>query len=219
MARHGSRRAGRWPVQLRYRTSLTSTEYVSQQAWQYASLVCCPLHPGGGCSFARHGTYERVEPAGTQIARWYCREGHCTFSLLPDCFAARLSGTLIELEAVVAAAEQAASREAAADGLRLDIELPGALRWIRRRLQAVYAALHLLKGLMPEHFASAWPTLKGFRPCLGVDVVLLALREVAAAHLPNLPPPLGFRPPPSRGGEPQEPFQHRVGPDPPPSPR
>ena len=118
---------------------------------------------------------------------------------------------------MVRVAEQAPSREVAADGLRLDIELPGALRWIRRRLQAVYAALHLLKGLMPEHFASAWPTLKGFRPCLGVDVVLLALREVAAAHLPNLPPPLGFRPPPSRGGEPHEPFQHRVGPDPPPS--
>ena len=204
-------------MQLRYRTSLTSTEYVSQQAWQYASLVCCPLHPGGGCSFARHGTYERVEPAGTQIARWYCREGHCTFSLLPDCFAARLSGTLEELEAVVAAAEQASSRESLANRLRLDIELPGALRWLRRRLQAVYAALHLLKGLMPERFASAWPTLEGFRSCLGVDVVLLALREVAAAHLPNLPPPLGFRPPPSRGGEPHEPFQHRVGPDPPPS--
>ena len=124
---------------------------------------------------------------------------------------------MIELEAVVAAAEQAASREAAADGLRLDIELPGALRWLRRRLQAVYAALHLLKGLMPEHFASAWPTLEGFRSCLEVDVVLLALREVAAAHLPHLPPPLGFRPPPSRSGEPHEPFQHRVGPDPPPS--
>ena len=219
MARHGGRRAGRWPVQLRYRTSLTSTEYVNQQAWQYASLVSCPLHPGGGCSLARHGTYERVEPSGTQIARWYCREGHCTFSLLPDCFAARLSGTLIELEAVVAAAEQAPSREALADRVRLDIELPGALRWIRRRLQAVYAALHLLKGLMPELFASAWPTLEGFRPCLGVDAVLLALREVAATHLPSLPPPLGLRPQPSRGGEPRGHFQHRVGPDPPPSPQ
>ena len=179
----------------------------------------CPLHPGGGCSLARHGTYERLSPPGTRIARWYCREGHCTFSLLPDCFAARLSGTLEEVEAVVTVAERAASREAAADGLRPDIELPGALRWLRRRLQAVYAALHLLKGLMPEHFASSWPTLEGFRSCLGVAVVLLALREVAAAHLPNLPPPLGFRPPPSRGGEPHRGFQHPVGPDPPSSPQ
>jgi hypothetical protein len=138
---------------------------------------------------------------------------------LPDCFAARLSGTLIELEAVVLAAEQAPSREAAADGLRLDIELPGALRWMRRRVQAVYVALHLLKGLMPEHFASAWPTLLGFSACLGVESVLLALREIAAAHLSSLPPPLGFCPPPSGGGDPQGRFQHRVGPDPPPAPQ
>ncbi len=76
------------------------------------------------------------------IPRWYCPESHQTFSLLTGCFAARLSGTLIELEAL-------------ANGLHLDIELPGVLRWIRRRLQGVYAALHLLKGLMPELFASA----------------------------------------------------------------
>ncbi len=120
---------------------------------------------------------------------------------------------------MVLAVEQAPSREAAADGLRLDIELPGALRWIRRRLQAVYAALHLLKGLMPERFASAWPTLEGFYPRLGGDAVLLALRETAAVHLQTLPPPLGFHPPPSRGGDPQGRFQHQVGPDPPASPQ
>ena len=206
-------------MQLRFKTNLTSEQYVSEKTWQEATLERCPLHPYGGCSLARHGTYERKKPAGTQVARWYCPEGHTTFSLLPDCLAARFSGTLIELEAVVLAAEQAPSREALADGLRLDIELPGVLRWIRRRLQAVYAALHLLKGLMPELFASAWPTLEGFRPCLGGDAVLLALRETAAAHLPILPPPLGFRPPPSRGGDPPGPVQHRVGPDPPPSPQ
>ena len=116
---------------------------------------------------------------------------------------------------MVRAAEQAPSREAAADGLRLDIELPGALRWMRRRLQAVYLSLHLLRGLMPEPFASVRPTLLGFRACLEVEAVLLALRDVAAAHLHNLPPPLGFRPPPSGGGDPPGPVQHRVGPDPP----
>ena len=42
-----------------------------------------------------------------QIARWYCRESHTTFSLLPDCLAARLLGELDEVEEVVAHAEQA----------------------------------------------------------------------------------------------------------------
>ena len=98
------------------------------------------------------------------------------------------TGTLLEVETVVLAAEQAPSREAAADELRLDIELPGALRWMRRRLQAVYLALQLLRGLMPELFTTAWPTLRGFRACLGVEVALLALRKVAAAHLPHAAP-------------------------------
>jgi hypothetical protein len=111
-ARHGDGRAGRWPVQLRYACELTGEEYVSQGAWRKASLPRCPLHPKGGCGFARHGTYARVTPPGTQIARWYCPAGHRTFSLLPDCLAARLSGTLAEVEAVVRAVEQAPSLEA-----------------------------------------------------------------------------------------------------------
>lgn len=37
----------------------------------------------------------------------YCPTGHYTFSLLPDSLAARLSGTLAEVEAVVRAAEEA----------------------------------------------------------------------------------------------------------------
>lgn len=115
------------------------------------------------------------------------------------------------------AAEQAPSREAAVEGLRLDIELPGALRWMRRRLQGVHLALHLLRGLMPERFASTAPTLFGFAACLGVEAVLLALRTVAGAHLHALPPPLGLRPPPSRGADPAMPIQHRAGPDPPPA--
>jgi hypothetical protein len=216
VARHGGPRAGRWPVQLRYRIGLTSTEYVSRQAWRGARLERCPLHPGGGCSFARHGTYQRVEPAGTRVPRWYCRQGHCTFSLLADCFAARLPGTLIEVEAVVTVAEQAGSREAAAEVVRPDTELPGALRWMRRRLQAVYAALHLLLGLMPDRFLGCQPTLAGFRTCLGVEVVLLALREVAAVHLAVLPAPLGFQPRPLHGADRQGRFQQPVGPDPPP---
>jgi hypothetical protein len=202
-------------VQLRFAIDYTCVEYVKHQAWNDATLECCPLHPSGGCSFARHGTYPRVNPPGTRIPRWYCPEGHCTFSLLADCFACRLTGSLHELEEVVVAVEQAASREAAADDLRTDIELPGALRWIRRRLQAVHTALLLILGLFPDLLAGCQPTVSAFRQCLGVDFVLPRLREIAALQLAQLPPPLGFRPPPGRSGESNLPYQHQVGPDPP----
>ncbi|MCH7766403.1 MAG: polyprenyl synthetase family protein [Acidobacteria bacterium] len=33
-----------------------------------------------------------MSPPGARIARWYCRREPCTFSLLPDCLAARLCG-------------------------------------------------------------------------------------------------------------------------------
>ena len=173
------------------------------------------MHPAGGCSFARHGTYERVNPPGTRIPRWYCPEGHCTFSLLADCFACRLSGSLQELEEVVVAAEQAKSQEAAADQLRADIELPGALRWIRHRLKPVQAALNLIVGLFPDLLAGCPATVGAFRQWLGIDFVLPALREIAQGQLRQLPPPIGLRPPLARRGDCKAPDQQQAGPDPP----
>jgi len=202
-------------VQLRFACAHTGEEYVSQQGWLSASLPRCPLHPQGGCSFARHGTYERVSPPGTLIARWYCPEGHRTFSLLPDCLAARLTGTLAEVEALVRIAEQAPSLEAACDALRLDIELPGALRWVGRRVRAVHGVLHVLTGLLPEHFAGCVPTLAAFGERLGVADVLVALRGIAAAFLASLPKPLGFVPRRQPRGARSSGRQHRVGADPP----
>ncbi len=202
-------------MQLRFATELTSEQYVTRQAWHEASLECCPLHPQGGCGLARHGTYERVNPPGTRIARWYCRQGHQTFSLLPDCLAARCSGTLVEFEAAVNDSTAAPSLEAAAANWRLEIELPGVLRWLRRRCQAVTALLVIVRGLMPAVFAGSAPTLNAFRSALNVEWVLLALRAVAAEHLHRLPAPLGFLPRPRRGGEPPRADQHRAGPDPP----
>jgi hypothetical protein len=203
-------------VQLRFDCSLTGEEYVRQEAWRNASLPRCPLHPKGGCGFARHGTYKRISPPGTLIARWYCPAGQRTFSLLPDCLAARLSGTLAEVEAVVRAAEQAAGLEAACQELRLDIELPGALRWVRRRVQAVHASLHLLRGLLPALFApAAATTLTAFAQHLGAGQVLVALRQIAAAFLPRLPAPLGFLPRRQPGGGRGRARQHWVGADPP----
>jgi hypothetical protein len=202
-------------VQLRFATGLTSESYVSREAWREASLPGCPLHPGGGCGWARHGTYARVRPAGARVARWYCRGAHRTFSLLPDCLAARLPGTLEEVERVVATAEQAKSLEAAADALRPDIELPGAVRWVRRRVKAVHGVLTTLLGLLPERFAGAVASVLGLRAHLGVTSVLPALREIAAPFLAVLTPPLGLRPPPAGGGERRSSSQQHPGPDPP----
>ena len=182
-------------MQLRFACGLTGGDYVSQRGWEQASLPRCPLHPKGGCGFSRHGTYRRVSPPGTRIARWYCPTGHRTFSLLPDCLAARLSGTLAEVEAVVRQVEQAPSLEAACRDLRPAIELPGVLRWV----QAVHAALQALKGLWPERFPCV-PTLAAFAVCLGGTEVLVALRPIGEPFLQNLSNPLGFHPRRTPGG-------------------
>ncbi|MCG6942256.1 MAG: hypothetical protein LJE69_13515 [Thiohalocapsa sp.] len=205
-------------MQLRYACAHTGAEYVLEQAWLQASLPRCPLHPQGGCGFARHGTYSRVSPPGTLVARWYCPTGRRTFSLLPDCLAARLTGTLAEVEAVVRAAEQAPSLEAACAALRLDIELPGALRWVGRRVRAVHASLHLLRGLLPERCGGCAATLAAFGERLGVAEVLVALRGIAEPWLRDLPKPLGFRPRRESGGGRRGARQHWVGADPPGAP-
>lgn len=217
-ARHGDSRAGLWPVQLRYACEDTGEEYVSQQGWLRASLASCPLHPQGGCGFARHGTYERLSPPGTLITRYYCPEGHRTFSLLPDCFAARLSGQLSEVEAVVRAVEQAPSQAAVCAQLRLDIELPGVERWVARRVASVHTALHLLRGLLAEDFGGCAPTLTAFGERLGVAEVLVALRGIAESLLPNLPKPLGLVPRRQPGGARSSGRQHCAGADPPAAP-
>ncbi|MBT8369123.1 MAG: hypothetical protein KJP23_30890, partial [Deltaproteobacteria bacterium] len=92
-------------MQIRYATNLSAEQYVRQQAWHAATLNHCPLHPQGGCRFCKNGSYRRKFPDGAKIARWYCADGHMSFSLLPDCLASRLPGTLLEIEDVVAKVE------------------------------------------------------------------------------------------------------------------
>ena len=208
------------PVQLRFNTGLTDEQYVTRELWRLASLQCCPLHPRGGCGFTRHGTYERKRPARTYIARWYCPQGHCTFSLLPDHLAARFPGTLPEIEQVVAAAEGASSLQACADALRTDpVSLPSALRWLRRRLDRVRPLLLLAVAMMPQYLQGCAPTIAGLRERLGVvltlDSVLMRLRDLLAPHLPALAFPLGFRHRAGKGGGAPAGFQQHKGPDPP----
>lgn len=202
-------------VQLRYQTGLTGEDYVSRQAWREARLERCPLHRRGGCGFARHGTYARRWPRGARIARWYCPTAHCTFSLLPDCLAARLPGTLAEVEAVVAVVEAASSLEAAADVLRPDIELPGAIRWTRRRVQRVHAGLVVVRALLAPELTAIPATVTALRTRLALEPVLPVLRERVAAQLADVPAPLGLRPRLAGAGERRRHSQHPMGPDPP----
>lgn len=201
-------------MQLRHATALTSDAYVTQQGWLQASLDACPLHAAGGCGLRRLGTYRRVQPAGMRVARWYCALGQTTFSLLPDCLAAQLSDDLDEVERVVAVVEASTSVEAAADVLRPDIELPGAIRWVRRRLGPVRAALVALVTLMPE-LAGCPPTLDALSSQLGIPV-LRQVRAYADKHIGSLPAPVGFGHRPKRGAAARPRREHGPGPDRPP---
>ena len=203
-------------MQLRHATALTSDEYVSQKAWRTATLARCPLHPRGGCGFARHTPYARVAPAGMQVARYYCPTGHRTFSLLPDCLASRLSSTLAEVERVVIAAEAAPSLEQAAVQLRPDIETQGGGRWVRRRVSPVRVALLAIATLLPQALGVLGvPSVTTLQATLGARPVLVQLRHLANVQLRSLPPPLGLGPRTAPRRARQHIVQHEAGPDPP----
>ena len=170
----------------------------------------------GCCGFARHGCYERKCPPGTRIARWYCPLGHCTFSLLPDHLAAQFPGTLAHIEQAVAAAEAAPSLQACADALRADeVELPGALRWLRRRLDAVRALLPMVFTLLGLPLQGGAVTLGALRRHLGVDCALPCLRQMLSKVLAALASPLGFRRRARAGADRTRTVQQPMGPDPP----
>lgn len=202
-------------MQIRFATDLSADEYVRRRAWRDAALDTCPLHNKGGCGFASHGTYSRQAPQGTKIARWYCPDGHSTFSLLPDCLSSRLPGSLIEVETAIDEVENASSQEAAVHDLRLDVGLTGVLRWIRRRLFLVRATLTLLIELLPILPEDCTPCISSFRVALGVEHALPALRIYAAPYLQILPPPIGFGPRPQHKRIQKRHFQHKTGTDPP----
>ncbi len=136
--------------------------------------------------------------------------------MLPDCLAAHLCGKLEEVERVVRAAEQATSRECAANTLRTDaIKLPGALRWVGRRVRGVQLFLSLIISLYPVKFGGLEPTVTAFGDALGSGPLLALLRDSAAAQLPWLPTPVGFlaRHNPAKSQKFQ--LQHSTGLDPP----
>lgn len=188
-------------VQLRFGTELPLEQYIAQQAWRQATLASCPLHPEGECGLMRWGTYVRKYPVAVAVARWYCPLGRTTFSLLPDCLCASLPGTLEEVERVVTEAQQAEHLEPVADKIR-PVALEGAesvgpaeiVQWIKRRVRAVEGVLTTIAGIFPEVFAGCEATILSFRERLGCESVLMALREIAQAHLQVLRGPVGLAP-------------------------
>ncbi|MGH2611354.1 MAG: hypothetical protein ACRDHF_19935 [Tepidiformaceae bacterium] len=135
-----------------------------------------------------------------------------TFSLLPDCLSSRLGGSLDDAERAVVASESLGV-EAAAQALRVDeVELPGALRWLRRRRRGVRAAVLALVTAMPGRLGTV-AEVRAIRSVLDTDRALVALREIGAAHLHALPPPIGFGPPCAARAERATRLQHQTGPD------
>lgn len=196
-------------MQIRYATHLSIDEYILNEAWKDAHLDACPLHPDGECKFSRHGTYKRQYPEGVKISRWYCALGHQTFSLLPDCLASHMSGTLEEIEDVIVQVENAKTQTEVAQQIRLDIELPGVFRWLRRRIGSVQIGLILLGQIFPSLFQRV-PQISSLRSILNVDYVLPHIRKIAQEHLYELPPPVGFGPKLKKNN-----IQHKTGTDPP----
>jgi hypothetical protein len=87
----------------------------------------------------------------------------------------RLPGSLDEVEQVVAIVEAKVaageSIEKAAEKIRPDIVLPGAVRWVRRRLGYVRMALLALVTLLPGQLGNE-PRLGDVRKALGTEHAL-----------------------------------------------
>ncbi len=208
-------------VQLRYGTKLTLDDYVRTQGWQKARLETCPICPPGQCRPEPHGRYMRKVPRVAWVARFLCPSTGTTIGMLPDFYASRMPGTLPDLEEAAARAEAAPSVEAAADELRPgDVEeavtLPTAVRWVRVRLVLVRATLTTVRGLLPALFERCEVTVRSFRERLGVQSVLMVLREICERYLHVLPPPLGLVPPPASRRLRGKRLPQSTGPDPPP---
>ena len=203
-------------MQVRLRTELTAEQYITGEQWGNAKFWPSQLRAESG--YRRHGTYGRRKPNGLRVTRWYNRKKHLTVSALPDFAAARVSSSLAEIEDIVADVEQASgemSFEHIAGNLRRDISLPGAMRWVRRRMFWVGVALTTLGGLAADTLAGCALSVEQFRLRLGTECVLVRAREIAARNLARFPAPVGFGALPKSGKRRSKPVQHKSGSDPP----
>ena len=72
----------------------------------------------------------------------------------------------------------------AAKKLRPDLEVAGAVRWVRRRLQGVRDSLLILLTLLPGSLGTD-ARLVEVRRILESERALVALREIGTAHSPR----------------------------------
>lgn len=151
-----------------------------------------------------------------QVARWYCRRSQTTFSLLPDCLASQLRGSLDTIEAALVTAQEVGVA-AAEQRLRLDEEvgLAATQRWLAHRRKGVGAVLRTLVTAYPDRLGAV-TDIRQLRLVLGTDRALVALRHLAVGHLQVLAPPLGLCPRRQCRTRCARQFQHETGSDPPP---
>jgi hypothetical protein len=143
-----------------------------------------------------------------------------TFSLIPDCLAARMPGTLEQVEQAAAgvqrARQQGASLEQQAEALRPPSESPDAVEprsavaWMKRRHRAVVVALVGVIAVMPEVFEACEPTLAAVSERVDDgNGVLLALRRMAGERLGEIPTSVSVGPKGRGGGGPNS--RRRLG--------
>ena len=189
-------------MQIAWQCELTLDEYVACEGWRSANLARCPLAKScGGARPEGLGSYERKCPSGVRIARFYCRECHTSFSLLPSFCAASYSSSLAEVEQAIHVWARSPTFDAAAIELRPDIEIQGARRWLRRRVNRVLLVLTFLSTGMnfPE------PEM--------ATIDLVALRKKTGDTIHLLPTPVCFAHRPLGYWRDNPRTQHKMGPD------
>jgi hypothetical protein len=102
-----------------------------------------------------------------------------------------MGGSLDEAEEVVLLSDTIGVEKAAMELRVGEVELPGVLRWLRRRRLGVHAALLALITALPGQIGTV-AEIEAMRLALSKQRLLVALREIGTAHLQSLPPPLGF---------------------------
>ncbi len=101
----------------------------------------------------------------------------------------------------------------AADEIRRDeVHLPGAMRWVRRRVRLVQHVLRVVIGLLPQQMAGCRAEITACRQRLGTEAVLVSLRSLTERWLADLAAPLGLRPHGIVEGHPDFARQHHPGP-------